>query len=341
MQRNGNAATIRDVARRAQVSVGTVSRVINKNPSVAPALRRAVEAAVDELKFQPNAVARSLRTSRAHTIGLVVSDLRSSLLARASVWSVESVAQERDYAVLVADSNFNTALEARHITSLIERQVDGLLCAPVRSSRDIYELVRDSGVPTVIFGWVTRNPMLPTALMSETASITEAARHLVEVGHHRVAIVAPSPRGSGGQFRSRLLRDELQRLGVEEDQELDRLVSSRDECRKVVAELLQRPLRPTALITSSSLFPAALTSIRSAGLVIPDTLSVILIGDPEWSEFIDPPLNVIAFDLEAHMRAATQLLFGHIEQRRDVPDYVGNQGKYIRRSSVAAPGISE
>jgi LacI family transcriptional regulator len=331
-----NVATIRDVADLAGVSVGTVSRVLNNHPKVSSKLREDVLSAIDTLQFKPNTIARNLRTSRTHTVGLNLSDLRSSLLAQTGVWSVESLARERDYDVLVTDSHFSEDLETRHIRTLIERRVDGLLVAPVSSSRRIYELVRDSGVPTVIFGWITANPLLPTAVMSETEAMRAAAEHLAELGHSRISILGyAGPLGTGGPIRQRLLRQELDRVGGADGARYDRLVAARRDYDRVVVELLRLDDRPTAIVLSSGLARPLMTALREEHLSVPDDISLIVFSDPEWTEIVTPPMNAIALDYGAHLKAAGELLFGLIDHKPSLPHFIGHQARYIKRASVA------
>lgn len=325
--------TIRDVAECAQVSVGTVSRVINDHPSVNPAIRRVVLSAIEELRYQPNSIARTLRTSKTRTLGLVTSDLA----ATTGLAGAEVAAQEHGYALLVADSRFDPQIEARNIKSLLERRVDGLLCLPVESTRVIHDLVQDSGVPTVVWGWTVANRVLPSVVLREADAVTEAIDHLVDEGHRRITVVVPDgPRGTGRIIRRQVIHETLRARGVERDGVIECVIPSPAGCARAVHDLLQgAEERPTALvIASSKLVPATLAGVSAAGLRIPRDLSLICFGDSEWARVIDPPINVIAIDLSVHLEAAARLLIGLVEKEPDLPRVIEHRYQYIRRRSV-------
>lgn len=329
--------TIRDVARRAQVSIGTVSRVVNDHPSVSPAIRRAVQEAIDALQFQPNAIARTLRTAKTRTIGLLLSDLRNSEVAGTAIWGAEAVAREHGYALLVANAGRDTAAEAQHTRSLLERRVDGLLC-PAAVLRTVHDLLRSAGVPAVTFGGRISGSQLPVAELSFAAATDEAVDHLVDLGHRRIGIVSRSPElhtGAAAGLRAPDIRRSLRRRGIEVDRDFELRVPSPVECIRMAHELFAREARPTALLVNALyLAPATIAGIRSAGLKVPRDVSVIAYGDADWAQIVEPPLNVIAADLAAHLQAATGLLIGLIEGKGDPRPGIEHHGRYIRRGSV-------
>jgi LacI family transcriptional regulator len=335
--------TIRDVAERAQVSVGTVSRVINDHPSVNPAIRRVVLEAIEELRFRPNVVARNLATARTRTLGLLLSDLRNSELAAAAISGAEAVAQEHGYALLVADTQRDAAVEAQHLRSLLDRRVDGLLCAPVAGGT-IRELVRAAGVPTVVFGRGKPDGSLPTAVLSFAAATEEAVEHLVEVGHRRIGIISRVPDfsiGAAAGLRAPDIRRSLRARNTEGGRAFDLRATSPAECTRLVQHLFADERRPTALFVNALyLIPATIMGVRAAGLSIPDDVSVIAYGDSDWSQVVEPPLNVIAADLVAHLQAAARLLVGLIEQPYGPLPTIEHHGRYIRRGSVTSSPAS-
>lgn len=335
--------TIRDVAERAQVSVGTVSRVINRHPSVSPVVRQAVLTAIDELHYQPNAIARTLRTARTRTIGLLVPNMRNAEVAGSALQGVEAVAQERGYALFVGDARRDAAVEERSLRSMLERRVDGLLCNPTVPPATLCELLKRSGTPAVVYGQPASLPPLPTVLLSFEAAIAEAIADLARLGHTRVGTITHAseivldPRvGWGPNFIQRALQDE----GLDPSGRFDRVTPSLDECADTVQSLLATEPRPTALfITPLYLVPATLAGVRAAGLHVPDDISLIGLGDSDWARAIDPPLSVIAADLQAHMQAATHLLIDLIERQAEPSPAAAHRATYTRRGSVASSSL--
>jgi LacI family transcriptional regulator len=333
--------TIRDVAARAQVSTGTVSRVLNNHPSVNPAIRRVVLEVIKELQFQPNAVARTLRTAKTRTLGLLLADLRNSEVAATAIWGAESIAQQHGYALLVADSRRDTATEVQHLRSLLERRIDGLLCSSMLSLETVHDFAQRTGVPTVVYGQSAPNGLLPTTVVSYAQGAEEAVDHLVGLGHRRIGTIM-RPMDIGVENRIGQMQPHIHRLlherGIESDGEFDRAALSPADCTRVVQELLTGNERPTALfVTSLYLIPATIAGIRAAGAHIPRDVSLIGFGDSDWAEVVEPPLNVIVVDYSAHLEAATRMLIGLIERGDEPPLTVEHHGHYIRRGSVQPP----
>ena len=333
--------TIRDVAARAQVSIATVSRVINDHPAVNPAIRRVVLEAIAELQYQPNPIARILRTAQTRTLGLLVADIRSPEAA-AAIWGAEAVAHERGYALLVADARLHGATGVQHLRSLLERRIDGLLCSSAVPVETVHDFVERTGVPAVVYGRSAPSDLLPTTVLSYTAATEEAVDHLVGLGHRRIGAITRTTEG-GVDNRMGTLQPYIHHLlrerGIETSGGLDRAASSPAECSKVVHGLLTGSRRPTALfVTSPYLIPATLAAIRDAGARVPRDVSVIGYGDPDWGRLIDPPLNVIAVDYAAHLDAAARLLVALIEEEDSPVPLIEHHGRYIRRGSVGPPG---
>jgi LacI family transcriptional regulator len=332
--------TIRDVAERAQVSVATVSRVINGNPAVNPAIRRVVSEAIEELQFQPNPIARILKTAQTHTVGLLVADIRSSE-ATTAIWGAEAVAHERGYALLVANSRLNAATGVQHLSSLLERRIDGLLCSSAVPFNIVHDFVQRTGVPAVVYGRSAPSDLLPSTLINYRAATKEAVDHLVGLGHRRFGMIMRET-DVGVENRLGTLRpyihDVLRARGIETYPEFNRTATSPEECTRVVHDLLTAKPCPTALLVLTPyLIRPTLAAIRVAGVRIPSGVSVVAYGESDWSELVEPPLNVIAIDYAAHLEAASRLLFSLIEKEDSQPPMIEHHAQYVRRGSVQAP----
>lgn len=326
--------TIRDVAERAEVSVGTVSRVLNDHPSVNPAIRRAVLAAIEALDYRPNAIARTLRTSRTRTIGFLISDLRSPQLAVLSIRGAEAAAAERGYAMLVVNSQRDEAAEARLVGNLLDRKVDGLLFAPVGSPAVIAGMVKRAAVPAVAYARHRASGLLPEALLDESAAVDDAAAELLTLDHRRIAIVHDDHQT--GRMRADAFRGSFRRQGGAGVTVAQHEVASGDAAGMLVRRLLAAGTGPSALVLGAVyLIPAVLLALRGLELRVPEDISLICFGSSEWAEVVEPSLSTISLDLEAHLRAATWLLLDLVEGRGATLGPVRHEGAYLRRRSVA------
>lgn len=331
--------TIREVAERAGVSLGTVSRVLNNHPSVRPAVRAKVNVAIQALGYVPNPAAQSLRSARTRTIGLIVPDLLSSMTVEL-VRGVEDAVRPLGYALLVAESRFDPAHEAIHITNLLDRRVDGLLISPLESVSAVERAVTPSGIPTVLIQLRQPRRELPSAFVDEGPAIRSAVAELVAAGHRRVAFVHSAARVAGGRHRRELFRGTMAEHGITEGDELDGVFSDAEGCRRLVIELLRRPNRPTALVVGVHQFvPAALRAIREAGLEVGRDLSVIAFGDSEWARSMSPALSAIFVDQREHAEGAVDLLMRVMSGDRSGPMSIRSESVFIRRESCQPPRV--
>lgn len=333
--------TIRDVARRAQVSVGTVSRVMNNHPSVNPAIRRAVLEAIDALHFQPNANARTLRTAKTRTLALLVSGMRNADLLSPVLMGAESVAHEHGYSLFVANTRRDPAIEEQRLRTLAQRRVDGILFSPMMPLEAVHGFAQRSGIPIVVYGRTARTDQLPHTVLGFTHATEEAIDHLLELGHRRIGTVTHvSERGLDARFGwgASFIRQALRARGIEPEPDYHLVVETNAECTRAVGELFTRTPRPTAMfITNLFLAPPTLAGIRAAGAVVPRDVSLIGCGDSEWAEFVEPPLSVVAADLRAHLADSTRLLINLINGNADLPVTTQHDARYIRRASVQPP----
>lgn len=329
--------TIRDVAERAGVSLGTVSRVLNGHPSVRPAVRVSVQRAIEELGYVPNPAARSLRRQRTMTLGLVVPDLVSPMTVDL-VRGIEDAAGEAGYTILLADSRLDPSLEETHFTHFLERRVDGLLCSPLRSIPALVRSMQAPGgksVPMVLIQLRRPRREFLTAFVDETPAIETCTRHLLELGHHRISVAHSASKAAGGRHRRDLFRDTLRCSGVTAGAELDRVFSDVPECYLTIRELLSSHDRPTALLVGTHQFvPPTLQAIRDAGLRIPGDISLVVFGDSDWARASTPPLSTIFVDQRAHAAGAVQLLLEAITSPDATSRSFRSESVYIPRGST-------
>jgi LacI family transcriptional regulator len=336
--------TIRDVAKRAKVSVATVSRVLTQHPSVNPAIRDAVLAAIEALQYRPNPIARTLRTARTYTLGLVLSTMRNADVVTAAIRGAEAAAREHGYALFVANAERDPALEERYLQGMLDRRVDGLLCNPRIALERVRELSQQAGVPVVVFGRPSATGVLPTGVLNFAAATEEALAHLVALGHRRLGTVTDASQSTLDPevaWGVRFIQRRLEARGLGGDPAYHLVVRSTAECSQQVRALLSTPRPPTALlVTPLYLVPETIMGIRAAGAEVPQDVSLLGFGDSEWAQVMQPPVSVVAADVTAHLDAATRLLLRRVEQPHDGGgelEVVEHHARYLRRGSVAPP----
>ncbi|WP_006242620.1 LacI family DNA-binding transcriptional regulator [Mycolicibacterium tusciae] len=305
----GNGVTIRDVAAHAGVSLGTASRVLSGNPATSPEARARVGDAVTALGYRPNAQARSLRLTRTHAIGLLVSDVRNPFFADVA-HAAEQAALGADFVTLLGNANEDVDQQDRYIETFLNQRVDGVVLAPQgRGSGSLQALV-DSRMPVVFVDRTVEGFDVPSVTTDSRAGMNEAVASLAARGHERVGFIGGPQAISTGRQRYDAFVDTLPAHGLDVDDALITFGDFQEESGiRATETLLAAPSRPTAVIAADNLMAlGALAAIRSRGLRIGSDIEVIAFDDIEWLAHHDPPISVIAQDTDAVGRCAVDLL---------------------------------
>ena len=331
--------TANDVAREAGVSVGTVSRVVNEAPTVTPAVRERVLAAIEKLGWSPNVSARAMRGAPAHMAGFIFSDIRNPLYSY-MVKGAEDVLLEKGYMLVVASSDGKPEREAALIRLLTQRRADGLLLTVEEETNPLLiETIRAANVPVVM---VERELGLPTDSVGvdHFHGTLQATSYLLSLGHLRIALV------SGGRD-NRVARDRragylkaYQNAGMPVATTLIRTESFAAEygLRETQA-LLSQPEPPTAIVSSGQrLLSGVLEAIRMKGLRIPQDISLIASNDTELARLATPPITVVRYDPYALGREAALQLLRRINGEADADAVrIELPTEFILRDSCAPP----
>lgn len=301
---------MKDVAERARVSVSTVSHVLNGTRKVSEGTRGDVLAAVEELSYRPNLLAKGLKTRRTYTIGLLISDIQNAFFTSV-VRGVEDVALSRGYHLFLCNTDEDPGREEEYITELAKKRVDGLMVAPSARREDRDGRLRGGDVPFVFVDRDVEGIEADVVSVDNRAGMRLIAEHLVGLGHRRIAMISGPLDKASGYERHLGLRDSLADLEVELEDALVRFGDFRTAGgREGAGELLGLPSPPTALVTANNQMTlGALLTIDEMGLRVPDDVSVVGFDDPEWASLTGPPLTTLAQPTyEMGVRAARMLL---------------------------------
>jgi LacI family transcriptional regulator len=326
--------TMADVAARAGVDRAVVSRVLNDDPTlkVRETTRARVIAAVAELGYRPNVIARSLRTSRTSTLGLVIPDFANPIWAKI-VTAIEEES-DRHGLLLVTGSAQAGSERAMHFLDLLRSgRIDGLLvAAPVAA-----ELLPPAAdrLP-----WLSLNQRIAGheryVLFDDPAAVTLAVDHLVSLGHRNIAHIAgpgtlDSARRRLAGFESAMRAHDLARDQV--------FVGSytTEGGEQAMRELLARQTRPTAVVVANVASAAgALNAARAAGVHVPQEISVIAIHDLPLAHCFEPPLTTIRMPLAELGREALRALLTTTPDQ-DVTTVISAPIEIVTRASTAPP----
>lgn len=303
------AVTIHDVAARAGVSAATASRVLSGHPSTSLDSRTRVAAAATELGFRPNAQARSLRKTRTHTIGVVVSDIRNPFFADIA-HTAEQRAREAGLATLLCNANESTDQQDMYLDLLVTQRVDGIIVAPQGDGSGSLREVLDLGIPTVFVDRTIDGVAVPSITSDNATGIADAVAHLVDLGHSRIGYVAGPQATSTGRARLSAFRDAIAEHGLDADPDLvfqgDFQVESGIAGARALLDLDDPP---TALLAADSLMTFGVLSVcRERDVSVPAELSVVGYDDVAAFRLLSPQITVISHDPARTGELAVEML---------------------------------
>ncbi|MDQ3027713.1 MAG: LacI family DNA-binding transcriptional regulator [Pseudomonadota bacterium] len=329
-------ATLADVARRAGVHKATASRVISSPEKISPATTVRVRAAMEELGYFSNGVARALATRRTRTIGAIIPTLDNAIYA-VSTNSLERRLEQSGYVLLVACHEFNLQAETRALDAFLSRGVDGVVLVGLEHAPATMKRLRASGVPHV-FTWSRAAGRHLTVGFDNRRAGRIAAAHLLELGHRRIAMIAGLLSGNDrASARLAGVRDTLTAAGVElgEGSVVQRpysLAAGADG----LAALMAAKRRPTAVICGNDVLAlGAMREARSREIDVPADVSIIGFDDMPMASVVTPELTTVRFPMAEVGWNAAELLLGELGEgvgqvQRDLPISLAVRGSTSR-----------
>jgi len=329
-------ASLTDVARRAHVSIATVSRVINNSDKVVPATRALVNKAMTELGYKPNRVARRLRQKGGmrHLLGLIIPDIQNPFFAEMAR-GVEDVAYANKFAVMLCNSDEDLKKEEFYIDVLQSESVDGIILPPI-NERDpaVFKLI-ETGLPVVTVDRSLAHRAMDKVEVDNRRGAFEAVEHLIKLGHKRIGLIAgrlnvSTSRERRGGYEDALAAHKLPMLA-----EYIRGGDFKQASGRAMAqELLGLSTPPSALFVLNNLMTVgALEAIHQRKLKIPRDIAIIGFDDLPWAEALDPPLTVVRQPAYEVGQAAAELLIKRLNDPGRSETHLRLLPKLVIRSS--------
>jgi len=325
--------TIKDVAERAEVSITTVSHVINKTRFVSDELSERVFAAMRELDYQPNILARSLRSGRTKTIGLVIPDISNLFFAEISR-KIEDKGFEFGYNVILCNTDEDILKEQRYINVLISKKVDGIIFFSTGGSSGITKNLVESDLPLVVADRETLDIDADIVLIDNEKGGHDATKYLISLNHKRIACISgPSPITPSAQ-RIEGYKKALLEANIPFDASLLRTSNFKFEGgEEEMQYLLNLPKPPTAVFVCNDMMAlGAILAIKKTGKRVPDDISIIGFDNTPLSNFIFPPLTTVSQPIKEMADLIVELLIEKIrikENKRRDKELIPEFGKYI------------
>ena len=330
--------TVADVAHAAGVSTATVSRALNLPDQVRPALRAKVEKAIERLGYVPHAGARALSLNRSGTFGAVIPTIDNAIFAH-GVQAFQRRISAQGLQLLLAFTDYRAEEELAQTLNLVHRGVDAIALVGTSQRRDLLERLARRGLPWAHIGSFPAPPGGACFGFRNRRAIGTAVRHLLELGHRKIAMLAGVGRGND-RARDRILgvRQVLRQAGL--DLPASRLAESIyaiEPARAATAQLLAARPAPTAILCGNDVLAwAVMLEAASRGLSIPRDLSVIGFDDLPLSRHWQPALTTVQVPIDRMWELAADHLIERVKDPSLAPASVEIPIQLVVRGSTAA-----
>jgi LacI family transcriptional regulator len=336
-----DSVTLRDVAEAAGVHPSTASRALNAETRtmVNPETVKRVLQAAKRLGYLPNSLARGLKLNRTFTVGMLIPDLTNPLFPPI-VRGIEDRLMEAGYTLILANTDNDPQKEQSLFSGMWLRRVDGLILATARREYPLLDDLRSRGLPVVLINRTVDDPPVSAVTGDDHAGVGLAVRHLVQLGHRRIAHVAGTQEVSTGLSRYQSFVSWMQSEGLDIDSRLIVFTDwfHEEPGRVACRELLVRDVDFTAVVAANDLIAIGCYDVlREGGRSIPDDVSVVGYNDIAICERLNPPLTTIHLPTYQIGVKSAELLLEAINDPDGTPVTLRLSPTLVERTSTAAP----
>jgi LacI family transcriptional regulator len=305
---------IHDVAKRARVSIATVSRVVNRIPTVDPELAKRVWKAVDEVGYVPNTQARALVSGRSRILSLIVSEITNPFFPEL-VQEFENLAVAQGYEVMIGSTNYDAARTESVIRRMLQRNVDGVAVMTFGIEEELVQKLVEHGFPLV---FVDAGPELPNVRVLKVKygeGIREAVQHLAALGHRQIAFISGPLHMRTAVTRRDAFRKAMAELGLTVPAAA--MVEGKhtmESGKAAMEQLMKTPELPTAVVCSNDMTAiGVLHALDETTHQVPKDISVVGFDDIDLAQFMLPPLTTVQMSCRDLAAAAVEALRAGIE----------------------------
>ncbi|WP_285766982.1 LacI family DNA-binding transcriptional regulator [Peribacillus sp. SI8-4] len=327
--------TIQDVANLANVSIATVSRVINNQGGVRKVTEERILKAIEELGYIRSAAARTMKLKETNTIGVIVPDIKNPFFPQVMA-GIEQKAREKEYFTILSSTNESPKIEEEIVKNFIERGVDGVIITTANEEGDHLKLLEDQGIPVVAVDRSIKKLEVDTVLVDNKKGTYQAIQHLILQGHEKIAIICGPLNTTPGLDRYLGYQQALEDYKIALD---ERYVIQGDfgeqsgyRCTKKLFELEERP---TAIFSSNNMMTiGCVKALEDLNWRLGSEVSFIGFDDVDIATFLNPKLSVVARPMNSIGEIAFLLLHERISLKGHLPkrEYLLTPELKIRQS---------
>ncbi len=313
--------TIKDIAKQLGISPSTVSRALKNHPDISTETKRAVNELASQLKYEPNAVALSLKHSRSDTIGVIIPEVVHFFFSQV-ISGIEDVAYDAGYTVVICQSNEKYDREVNNAKALYLHRVDGILVSVSKETENfdhLNELI-DNNIPLVFFDRVCDGIDADSVIIDDYESSFKATSHLIETGKRRIAHFCGPQNLLIGKKRLQGYIDALKKNNIPIEKDLILNADNFELAEDAVKKVMSLSVPPDGLFaTNDQTAIGAIETLKKMGLRIPEDIAVVGFSDGNFSKIISPALTSVDQHGYEMGRKATEILIQRITE--DIREY--------------------
>ncbi len=324
------------------MSPSTVSRALNDHPRISVETKRRVKEAAKELGYFAFGSARTLKTKRSMTVGVIVSDIRNPFFLD-FLDGVERTLFPRRYKMLLATSNEDVEKEATYIKWLLEHDVDGIIVSPTcdkdgKTNINLLRKIKKTGIPVVLYDRVFEGfeNEFDSVTIDNAGAILSAMKYLYTLGHKRIGIILASSNlyTIKKRYQGYLEACELFRLDCRNEDTLVLKSPLSEEMDAEIEDFIRKASFTALITTNHTITKKVYKSVKKLGMKIPNDLSVIGFDDVEENLFFDPPVTVIRQPVFQIGKTTAMLLLGRLDGEDLKPHRVVLNAELVKRKSA-------
>ncbi|MBR0596509.1 LacI family DNA-binding transcriptional regulator [Sinanaerobacter chloroacetimidivorans] len=331
-------ANIKLIARKAGVSISTVSRVMNGSKPVSPELKKRVCDAVEQMNYKPNSIARSLILNKTNLIGVVVPDVSDSFHSKL-LSGIEECAASADYGVIICNVYRSLEKQQKYLNLMLERHVDAIILLHETSEEDLSKFQKNSKTPLIFASVPVEGVSIPFVGIDEVAAAQDATNYLIENGHDRIGLI------HGEGIALGILRKEgycralgAKNISVNQDYIIQSTCSIADGYH-AMEQMMQLTVPPTAVFcVSDEIAVGALDYILDHGMRVPEDVSLIGFDDIDLSQVVRPKLTTVHQPIQEIGIEAAKLAITLIEGKDEEITPMILKHSIVERESVLKRG---
>ena len=332
-----NQITIKDIARILGISPSTVSRALKDHPDINSDTKKAVNELANKLKYQPNAVALSLKNSRSNTIGIIIPEIVHYFFSSV-ISGIEDIASQRGYTVIICQSNESFDREVANAKTLLSHRVDGILISISKQTNTFthFQNLQEGGIPLVFFDRIAPGINADQVIIDDIEASYDATRHLIENGCKRIAHFAGPQSLLIGRNRLQGYINALTEAGLPVDNRLIIQADTFEKARNTVGQMLDSGTIPDGIFAVNDMTAiGAMQTIKKRGLRIPEDVSIVGFSDGYLSGVTDPHLSSVDQHGYEMGTMAAEMLFKRIlsDETEYIPEIKTLKANLIVRGS--------